>query len=87
MGPPIEIESMRFAVDVSEGEGKLVAFTDRGRVWHHKGGWSGSGPIFQWSLVRLPTGKSLSATSTIWLVPDSIQFNCTEAIFHQTLLP
>jgi hypothetical protein len=44
--PPIEVESMRFAVDVLQAGGRKAAPTDRGTEWHHLGGWSGSGPVF-----------------------------------------
>jgi hypothetical protein len=44
--PPIEIESMGFVVDVSHADGRTVPLTERGKVWRHQGGWSGSGPVF-----------------------------------------
>ena len=45
--PPMEIESMRFGVDISQAGAGPATLSDRGREWHHKGGgWSGSGPFF-----------------------------------------
>ena len=44
--PPIEMEAMEIAVDVLQAGGKSAELTDRGRVWHQKGGWSGGGPSF-----------------------------------------